>query len=404
MTQPDVSIGLVGHIDHGKTTLTEALSGVWTDKHSEELKKGITIKLGYADTTLYKCTKCKEPQCYTSLPKCPNCEGKCEKTRTISFVDAPGHETLMATMLSGAAIIDGAVLVIAANEPCPSPQTKEHLMALDIIGKDKIVIVQNKIDLVTKEQALENYKQIKKFVKGTVAESSPIIPISAQKRQNIDAVIMAIEKFIPTPKRDSKSAAKMLIARSFDINKPGTKPADLNGGILGGTLLAGKLKIGQKIEILPGVKLGGGKWQPVETEIESLFAAGKPEKSLHAGGSIGIGTKLDPAMTKSDNLSGNLLGETGKLPKLQTELVIEPNLLKRVVGLKDEIDVSPIRVGEPLMLTVGCTITVGVPTKTDGKTATLKLKLPVCPEKGEKIVISRQIEHRWRLVGYGVIK
>ncbi|MFH1786419.1 MAG: translation initiation factor IF-2 subunit gamma [archaeon] len=403
MTQPDVSIGLVGHIDHGKTTLTEALSGVWTDTHSEELKKGITIKLGYADTTFYKCKKCDAPVCYSPTKKCEACGGVCDAVRTISFVDAPGHETLMATMLSGAAIMDGAVLVIAANEPCPSPQTKEHLMALDIIGKEKVVIVQNKIDLVTKEQAMENYKQIKAFVKGTVAENSPIIPISAQKRQNIDAVIMAIETHIPTPKRDVKSPPKMLIARSFDINKPGTKPKDLKGGVLGGALIAGELKVGQTIEILPGVKLGEGKWQPVETEIDTLFASGKPQSSVHAGGSIGIGTKLDPAMTRSDNLSGNLLGIKTKLPPLRTELDLKPSLLKKVIGLKDEIDVAPIRTNEPLMLTVGCTITVGVTVKADKNSIKLKLKLPVCAEKGDRVVISRQIEHRWRLVGYGTI-
>ncbi len=132
-TQPELSIGLVGHVDHGKTTLVKALSGRWTDTHSEELKRGITIRLGYADATFYKCPKCKGTDAYSVSEKCPKCGGNGKRLRTVSFVDAPGHESLMATMLCGSAIIDAAMLIIAANEPCPQPQTKEHLMALEIM-------------------------------------------------------------------------------------------------------------------------------------------------------------------------------------------------------------------------------------------------------------------------------
>ena len=123
--QPEINIGMIGHVDHGKTTLTQRLTGKWADEHSEELKKGISIKLGYADAALYKCPKCDEPQCYGTNKKCPVCESNTELLRVVSFVDAPGHETLMAIMLSGAAIMDGAILVIAANEHCPQPQTRE---------------------------------------------------------------------------------------------------------------------------------------------------------------------------------------------------------------------------------------------------------------------------------------
>src|SRR3989344_7441417 len=108
---PTVNIGIVGHIDHGKTTLLERLSGKWASLHSEELKRGITIKLGYADIVLSK-----DDEGY-------NREGKGKAVRHVSFVDAPGHEMLMATMLSGAAIIDAAVLVVAANEGI-KPQTR----------------------------------------------------------------------------------------------------------------------------------------------------------------------------------------------------------------------------------------------------------------------------------------
>ncbi|MDD4653591.1 MAG: GTP-binding protein, partial [Methanothrix sp.] len=151
MPKPEVNIGMVGHVDHGKTTLVKSLSGVWTDQHSEEVKRGISIRLGYADATFRKCPSCPEPDAYTVDEKCSHCGSETQILRTVSFVDSPGHETLMATMLCGAAIMDGAVLVISANEPCPQPQTKEHLMALNITGIDKIVIVQNKIDLMSRE-------------------------------------------------------------------------------------------------------------------------------------------------------------------------------------------------------------------------------------------------------------
>jgi translation initiation factor 2 subunit 3 len=193
--KPEVNIGMVGHVDHGKTTLVRSLSGVWTDQHSEEIKRGISIRLGYADATFRKCPNCPEPDAYTVLEKCPQCGTESEVLRTVSFVDSPGHETLMATMLCGAAIMDGAVLVISANEPCPHPQTKEHLMALNITGIDKIVIVQNKIDLIPREQVVE-LPPDQGVRERTVADNAPI-PISAQQNINIDMVIEAIRKPFP---------------------------------------------------------------------------------------------------------------------------------------------------------------------------------------------------------------
>src|SRR3989338_9067890 len=169
---PELNVGVVGHIDHGKTTLLSKLTGKFTDTHSEELKRGITIKLGYTETTIYKCDSI-----FTNKEKL---NGKtCIPLRYISFIDSPGHEMLMATMLSGAAVIDAAMLVIAANEGI-KPQTREHLMALQVKKIKNIIVIQNKIDLVSKEEALKNYNEIKNFLKGTVAENAAVIPVSAQ--------------------------------------------------------------------------------------------------------------------------------------------------------------------------------------------------------------------------------
>ena len=402
---PEINIGMVGHVDHGKTTLVAALSGVWTDRHSEELKRGISIRLGYADTTFRRCPQCEPPKAYTVEKICPIHGVETEILRTVSFVDSPGHETLMATMLSGAAIMDGAVLVIAANEKCPRPQTKEHLMALEIIGVDKIVIAQNKIDIVSRDRVIENYKEIKEFVKGTIAENAPIIPISAQQKVNIDALIEAIEEVIPTPERDLDSPPLMHIARSFDVNKPGTPPEKLIGGVVGGSLSRGKLKVGDEIEIRPGLKdEKSQKWNSIQSEVVGIMASGKNVKEATPGGLIGVSTKLDPFITKSDALVGNVLGYPDSLPDVLFEFTMDIQLLERVVGTEEELQVEKIKMNEPLMLSIGTNITLGVVTSARDDVVEVKLRRPVCAEAGWRVAISRRVGSRWRLIGAGTIR
>ncbi|HPR41838.1 MAG TPA: translation initiation factor IF-2 subunit gamma [Candidatus Methanofastidiosa archaeon] len=406
--QAEINIGMIGHVDHGKTTLTKALSGIWTDTHSEEMKRGITIRLGYADTIFMKCPECEEPQCYTTSDICPLCGEKTELLRKVSFVDAPGHETLMATMLSGAALMNGAVLVIAANEKCPQPQTREHLMALEIIGVKNIVIAQNKIELVSREEALDNQRQIRKFTKGTVAENAPIIPISAQHNVNIDVLIKAIEENIPTPPHNLEHDAMMYVARSFDINKPGLPPEKIVGGILGGSLLKGVLSVGQEIDILPGLMIknndGSISFEGIRTKILSLSTGSIKLQKATPGGLLAIGTELDPSITKSDSLGGCVVGDPGTLPPVWDRLDLEVNLLERVVGSEEETKVVDIKRGETLMLNVGTGKTIGVVVSVSKDAATLKLKLPVCSEVGDRVALSRRIGGRWRLIGYGIIK
>jgi translation initiation factor 2 subunit 3 len=405
--QPEINIGMIGHVDHGKTTLTKALSGEWTDRHSEEIKRGISIRLGYADVAFYKCPNCQGAAAYGTSSECKNCGSKTEFHRAVSFVDAPGHETLMATMLSGAALMDGALLLVAANEKCPQPQTKEHLMALSIIGIDKIIIVQNKIDIVTREQAIENYKQIKEFVKGTVAENAPIIPVSANRGVNIDMLIEAIEgNIISKIKRDENAPPLMHVARSFDINSPGTTPDKLKGGVIGGTLIQGKLKIGDDIEIVPGRRVevaGKATYERILAKVVSLEAGGKSVKEVLPGGLIAIGTGLDPSITKSDGLTGRVVGKSDHLPLVTHDFVMKTVLLDRVVGSSADLMVDDIKSNEPLMLSVGTATTVGVVKSARGGSAEVVLKIPVCILPGQRVAISRRISNKWRLIGYGII-
>ncbi|MHA1332662.1 MAG: translation initiation factor IF-2 subunit gamma [Candidatus Odinarchaeia archaeon] len=402
--------GLGGIVSHN-TTLVQAISGEWTDRHSEELKRGISIKLGYADAEILKCPNCPPPQCYTTSAiakdnRCPHCGSELEFVRRISFVDAPGHEILMATVISGASLMDGAMLVIAANEPCPQPQTREHLVTLEITGVKNIVIVQNKAELVPREKAIENYNQIKEFIKGTPAEKAPIIPTSAIFKANIDALLQAIEELIPTPERDETLPSRMFIARSFDVNKPGTPPNKIVGGVIGGAIIQGKIKVGDEIEIRPGIKVergGSTFYEPIFTEVVSLRAGNIPLEEAAPGGLIGIGTTLDPSLTKADGLIGNVAGAPDTLPPTLTTLNFNVNLLNRVVGVEELIKVQELQVNEPLMINVGATATIGVVRHIKGKQVEVSLRKPVCAEKGQRIAISRRIKGRWRLIGWGIL-
>ncbi|USN45109.1 MAG: translation initiation factor IF-2 subunit gamma [Candidatus Woesearchaeota archaeon] len=399
---PEISIGLVGHVDHGKTTLNERLSGKWTDTHSEEQKRGITIKLGYSDATIFKfkdghfATKRKDPATGE--------EGTF--VRKVSFVDVPGHESLMATMMSGAKIMDGAILLVAANETCPQPQTREHLAALEISGIKNVVVVQNKIDIITKEKAVENYNQIKKFLSTSSYKDVPIIPLSALHGVNVDVLLQAIEEEIPTPKRDDTAAPLMIIARSFDVNKPGTTIEALQGGVLGGALIQGSLSKGDKIEISPGIvkeKNNQLVAEPIITTITKVITGSFETKQAFPGGTISLMTELDPSLTNADSLVGNLVGHPGKLPPVWTELALKAELFEQVVGSSEEVKVGTIASGEVLLMTCNAAKTAGVVRDTRKGIISCKLKIPICASIGDKVSLSRRVGNRFRLIGYGVI-
>ena len=199
----------------------------------------------------------------------------------------------------------------------------------------------------------------------------------------------------------------MFTARSFDINKPGSRPNDLKGGVIGGSLIQGVLRQGEEIEICPGRRTeveGRKKLETITTTVDSLFTGGKSVKEAGPGGLIAIGTKLDPARTKSDSYAGKIIGKVGMLPPTMDKFNLSINLLKRVVGTVEEKNVEPIRTNEPLMLTIGTATTVGIVSEFHGEKIGVKLKLPVSAEDGQRIAISRRIDGRWHLIGYGRIE
>ena len=401
--QPSINIGTSGHVDHGKTTLIEAITGIWTSAHSEELRRGITIKVGYADAAFYKCPNCPPPVCYSTQPTCTNCRGQSELIRVVSFVDSPGHESLMANMLSGAALMDGSILVVAANEKVPQPQTREHLLALQVLGIHQIVIVQNKVDLTEYEKARDNYEEIKNFVNGSIAEQAPVIPVSAQHKLNIDALIEAIENTIKTPVRTKNAPAIMHVLRSFDINKPGIPIKQVKGGAIGGALVQGEFQIGDEIEIRPGfLEEKKSKYEPINSTIATLGTGAGMVEKVRPGGLVAIGTKLDPTFIKSDSLIGSVVGKPNTLPKDVEDIAVEVHLFDTAVGTQDMVKVEPVKIKESLRLNIGTAATLGTVTNSKDIKIEIKLKKPICLLPKSRVAISRRIADRWRLIGAGV--
>lgn len=328
-----------------------------------------------------------------------------------SFVDCPGHDILMSTMLSGAAVMDAALLLIAGNEPCPQPQTSEHLAAIEIMKLDKVIILQNKVDLMREEAAQQHYESILKFIRGTVAGQSPVIPISAQLKFNVDAVNEAIVNTIPVPPRDFTQHPQMIIIRSFDVNKPGAEIDELKGGVAGGSILHGVVKLGDEIEIRPGIvsrhQNGSIKCTPIFSRVVSLNSESNDLKYAVPGGLIGVGTRVDPTLCRADRLVGFVLGLKGRLPEIYSEIEINFYLLRRLLGVKTadgkQAKVAKLTKNEVIMVNIGSTSTGAKVAAIKNDAAKLILINPACTSIGEKVALSRRIEKHWRLIGWANI-
>jgi len=451
--QATINVGTIGHVAHGKSTVVKAISGVQTVRFKTELERNITIKLGYANAKIYKGDPLppkeeekgeegeengdeegeeKEEEVphdeeevqlggfYTSRGSShadtftdPKTGVTYKLKRHISFVDCPGHDILMATMLNGAAVMDAALLLVAGNETCPQPQTSEHLAAVEIMRLENIIILQNKVDLVKPDAALAQHEQIKKFVAGTVADAAPIIPISAVLKYNMDVVCEYLVHKIPVPLRDFTSVPRLIVIRSFDVNKPGQDVSALQGGVAGGSILQGLLRIGDEIELRPGITTksddGTVKCTPIYSTISSLYAENNDLQYAVPGGLIGVGTRIDPTLTRADRLVGQVLGWRDRLPDVFGEIEISYYLLRRLLGVKTteggkQAKVQKLARAEILMVNIGSTATGGKVLAVKGDLAKIALTQPVCTQEGEKIALSRRVDKHWRLIGWGQIR
>jgi len=421
--QATINVGTIGHVAHGKSTVVRALSGIHTVKFKQEKERNITIKLGYANAKIYKADTMEdggdESSMYTSFgSNKPDIFDEGGRTwrlqRHVSFVDCPGHDILMATMLNGAAVMDAALLVIASNDSCPQPQTSEHLAAVEIMKLKHLIILQNKVELVKDVVAQEQHAAIKKFVAGTAADSAPIIPISAVLKYNTDVICEYLCTQIPIPPRDFTSAPQLIIIRSFDVNKPGEEVDSIKGGVAGGSILKGVLKVGDEIEIRPGVLTRKGaesRMKVIRSKIVSLNTERNDLQFAVPGGLVGVGTKIDPTFSRADKLVGGVLGHPGHLPPVYQEIEVKYYLLRRLLGVKTDGDsksgakVSKLKKGEVLMVNIGSTAAGGrvEGIKDEKEQAKLSLTAPVCCQEKDKVALSRRIEKHWRLIGWGTI-
>lgn len=304
--QPFIIISTQGRVANGKTSLITKLTGVNPMKFKKEAERDMTIKLGYTNCKFYKCAKCPTPFCYQNSEICEQCAEDTELVLYVSFVDSPGHSDLQTTALSGASNVDFSLLVVSAN--CQEdPETNEHYKANKILGlTDKTFIIHNKIDLVDREQAYEHYDKLKQNY-----DIKYILPMCAQFGFGINYLIQFLVERIPKPINEDfmkkiNSPLKATIIRSFDVNKVGTSVDKLVGAIVGGTIKTGKIKIGDKIKIVPGV-IQGTTTKPLIATIESLKTENTPLDVAYPGGLIGFGLSLDPSLSKEDKLVGNFI-------------------------------------------------------------------------------------------------
>lgn len=218
---PHAIIGTAGHIDHGKTALVRALTGIECDTHREEKKRGITINLGFAHLQL------------------PGGE-------TVGIVDVPGHRDFIHTMVSGASGIDIALLVVAADGGI-MPQTREHLAIMDMLGVRRGVIALTRIDLVEPDLLAMATEETSAFIKGSFLEGCPIVPVSSKTGEGIDVLREELSRLIGVVEsRPESGLFRMYIDRIFTVTG--------FGSVVTGSVLGGRVEVGAKLRLLPGDK------------------------------------------------------------------------------------------------------------------------------------------------------
>ncbi len=272
-------VGTAGHIDHGKTTLIKALTGIDTDRWEEEKKRGMTIDLGFAHLKL------------------PN-------GTLIGIVDVPGHEKFIKNMLAGAHGLDLVLFVVAADEGI-MPQTEEHLTVCQVLGTKKGVVVLTKKDLVDEEWLELVKEEVKEFTKGTFLEGAPVIPVSSKTGEGIGELLKALEKLSEEVEpRSSEGILRLPVDRSFTVKGFGT--------VITGTLLSGKVKVGDEIEILP---------KGLKTKVRGIQVHGKPVEEAFAGQRTAVNLA---SVSKEEVKRGDLLATPGYLrPTKMVDAVLE---------------------------------------------------------------------------------
>ena len=402
-SQPLINIGMIGHVSDGKSTLTKSLTGIVTQRFSKEKESNITIRLGYANALIYKCKTCEEPKCYYSVgtnnkdPKlklCKHCETEGEIVNHVSFVDCPGHNSFMGTMLNGTSVMDYTITVESAvNKTFPAPQTVQHLNAIESNFIQNVAFILNKIDLVPEATTMTKLDELEEFQQKYKCKSAPRIPVSAAFDINVDVVCEILAK-LKAPKRELESEKlRMSVIRSFNINLPGTQIEELKGGVVGGSIVKGTINIDDYIYIYPGI-IYENSYEPLKSKVQSLFSEKISLTSAISGGLIGIGLDIDPGLTGDDALVGNVIK---KVRFLENEYVTKNLTLK--VKLYEDYNIND---NSNFILNINTNNLVGVLKEIVDDLYIFELEKAIYIEHDDKITLSVKNIEGMQVIGCGV--
>lgn len=404
--QAVLNVGCIGHVSNGKSTLVRQMTGIKTQKFKSERERNCTINVGYANCKIFYSDKTNE---YKFVGSEVHCERDSQNNEMklihhISFVDCPGHENYMSNMLSGSSVIDMAFLVEAANaKQIPQPQTLEHFIAIQQSEIDDIVIIQNKCDLVKKQQLLLNKDKLDDFIEDYHDKSLPIIPLIAQTGNNIEYVGRYLSNKLTNYHKDLNLPLIINVIRTFDINKPGCSLDKFKGGVLGGSITQGILHIDDIIQISPGVcskeKDGSWKVKPLFTRVKSINCEKNSINYAIPGGLIGIGSLIDPAYTKNNKLTGQIITRPGEHLQISDKLTIKYKAFRRVNKVSKSLCANEI-----IKLGILCKHVTAIVTKWDKKNKTISVKLSTpCCVNNDSISIMKKIDKTYKIFSIGKI-
>lgn len=390
--QPIINIGMLGSVSDGKSTTVHSLTGIKTQRHSDEMKRNITIKPGYANMKIYK----KDDILNTT-------EG--DLVHHVSFIDCPGHYQLIVTMMSCIKLMDGIILVVSAGEPIEKkPQLIHHIMAIKMSGIKNIIVLLNKLDLVKKSVAIERYSKLCELLNKYDIIPKVIIPVSMNHNIGVNNVLINIMKFMGPDKiiEKNKENPFFMISRSFDINHVNINYTDMVGGVIGGSLIGGTLKIGDEIEILPGIISKNPdntiNYKPHYTKIISLKSETIELENISSGGLIGIGTNIDPFYCKKDAMIGMIAGLKGTLPPVYYEITIKYNEIKF-----DDYEWAPF-ISKSMTVIVGTNSIEGKINNIDVNYINIKFNKPACISDDSLIILCDKTSDSFHIVAYGNIE
>jgi translation initiation factor 2 subunit 3 len=401
--QPIINIGCLGSVSDGKSTLVRVLTNTKTQKYKSEKVRNITIKQGYGNMKMWYDYDNK--QFYTTdstFDTFITDDGECKLVNHLSFVDCPGHQELIQTMLSSISLMDGAIVVIAVDQPLnKKPQLIQHLAAAKL-GKLPIIICLNKIDLVKQEVLLERKRELDELLLDFGIEPLIIIPTSFNRKINFDVLLLSIMTFFNPINYLKKTSESSLfqISRTFDINKPGTNWDEVVGGVVGGSLMSGKFKIGDEIEIRPGyVSKANGKFvsTPIKTTVLSIKTDNNDLEEIIPGGLTGIRTDLDTFYCKNDALAGNIIGLVGSVPSVFIKLTID----SKIVNLFGTTWNPTIN--DDVVLQIGTRSVNATLIKMNESKMTFELNKPTCIKNEQHIVICKNVDKILKIVGEGIM-